>query len=230
MSTVPSIAQTGPGSGPAPAPSSTGGAAGAQSALSSDFETFLTLMTTQLENQDPLDPLDSADFAVQLATFSGVEQQVRTNELLERLTGSLGGSDIGALASLVGMEALVEAPVAFDGTPIELGVEVPAGAEAAAIVAYDAAGVAVSRDPVLPGQARAVWAGASADGGPLGAGPYRFELEILSGGTVAETRPVGAYAPIGEVRVEDGAALVVLSGGAIVAREDIAGLRNPERT
>ena len=47
--------------------------------LSSDFETFLKMLTVQLENQDPLNPVDSADYAVQLATFSGVEQQVQTN-------------------------------------------------------------------------------------------------------------------------------------------------------
>ena len=44
--------------------------------ISSDFQTFLTMLTTQLQNQDPLNPVESSDFAVQLATFSGVEQQV----------------------------------------------------------------------------------------------------------------------------------------------------------
>ena len=47
-----------------------------EAVISSDFETFLRMLTVQLENQDPLDPTDSADYAMQLATFSGVEQQV----------------------------------------------------------------------------------------------------------------------------------------------------------
>jgi flagellar basal-body rod modification protein FlgD len=47
----------------------------ASSGLSSDFETFLKMLTTQLKNQDPMNPVDSADYAVQLATFSSVEQQ-----------------------------------------------------------------------------------------------------------------------------------------------------------
>ena len=42
------------------------------------------------ENQDPLDPVKSEDFAVQLATFSGVEQQVLTNDLLESLLAQNG--------------------------------------------------------------------------------------------------------------------------------------------
>ncbi|MFV2001871.1 MAG: flagellar hook capping FlgD N-terminal domain-containing protein, partial [Paracoccaceae bacterium] len=53
--------------------------------VNSDFETFLKLLTTQLKNQDPLKPVDSSDFAVQLATFSSVEQQVKTNDLLTSL-------------------------------------------------------------------------------------------------------------------------------------------------
>ena len=52
--------------------------------ISSDFETFLRMLTVQMQNQDPLNPIQSSDFAVQLATFSGVEQQVRTNDLLEK--------------------------------------------------------------------------------------------------------------------------------------------------
>ena len=55
--------------------------------IGSDFDTFLKLLTTQMKNQDPLNPIDSTDYATQLATFSGVEQQTRTNQLLESLSG-----------------------------------------------------------------------------------------------------------------------------------------------
>lgn len=53
-----------------------------------DFTTFLTMLATQIKNQDPLNPMDGADFAVQLATFSGVEQQVQTNMLLQKIIDS----------------------------------------------------------------------------------------------------------------------------------------------
>ena len=43
------------------------------------------MLTTQIKNQDPLNPMEGTEFAVQLATFSGVEQQVQTNQLLARL-------------------------------------------------------------------------------------------------------------------------------------------------
>jgi len=40
--------------------------------ITSDFDTFLRMLTVQMQNQDPLNPIDSADYAVQLATFSGI--------------------------------------------------------------------------------------------------------------------------------------------------------------
>ena len=55
------------------------------SLIGNDFNTFLVMLTTQLQNQDPLNPIESSDYAVQLATFSGVEQQVRTNQLLQEI-------------------------------------------------------------------------------------------------------------------------------------------------
>ena len=86
-------ASAGAAAGTSGSASSTGASKG--SVLSSDFETFLKMLTTQLENQDPLNPIDSTDYAVQLATFAGVEQQVLTNDLLESMGGNSG---LGGLA------------------------------------------------------------------------------------------------------------------------------------
>ena len=65
----------------------TGGAAAASGAAALGpglgKDDFLLLLVTQLQNQDPLDPLKADDFASQLAEFTAMEQQLRTNELLE---------------------------------------------------------------------------------------------------------------------------------------------------
>jgi flagellar basal-body rod modification protein FlgD len=53
--------------------------------LAGNFNTFLTLLTTQLQNQDPLSPMDSNQFTQQLVEFSGVEQQINTNDNLKSL-------------------------------------------------------------------------------------------------------------------------------------------------
>lgn len=78
--------------------------------LANDFSDFLTLLTTQLQNQDPLDPMDSGEFTNQLVAFTGVEQQIRTNQNLEQLTALTQLNNIGNIAGYLGYDALVEAP------------------------------------------------------------------------------------------------------------------------
>ena len=134
---IPTQNQTQAGAFPNAASQSSGNAGEAASALSSDFETFLLMLTTQMENQDPLNPIESQDFAVQLATFSGVEQQVRTNDLLESLANGLGLSGMSQLAGWVGMEARVNAPAVFDVAPITLAPEPDPSSDNAVLVVRD---------------------------------------------------------------------------------------------
>lgn len=196
-------------------------------ALSSDFETFLKMLTTQMENQDPLNPIESADFAVQLATFSGVEQQIRTNDLLQDLTSGLGASGLSQLSGWVGMEARVSAPANFDGTPLTLAPEADPAADAAYLVVKSTSGQVVSREE-LPRDAETVaWAGVGNSGQPLPYGQYVFEVENIVGGEASSTTPVDHYALIREARQGDGTVDVVLDGGAVVASDAVRALRDP---
>jgi flagellar basal-body rod modification protein FlgD len=68
--------------------SGTGGTsqmAGSRATIAENFDTFLNVLTTQLKNQNPLDPMDTNAFTQQLVQFTGVEQQLKTNEFLETL-------------------------------------------------------------------------------------------------------------------------------------------------
>ncbi len=70
-----------------------------RSTMASNFDQFLQLLTTQLKNQSPLDPLDTNQFTQQLVQFSGVEQQLKTNELLNNMiTGSRISAATGAVS------------------------------------------------------------------------------------------------------------------------------------
>ncbi|MDQ7777603.1 MAG: flagellar hook capping FlgD N-terminal domain-containing protein [Paracoccus aminovorans] len=53
------------------------GTASEGSGTNSEFETFLKMLTTQIKNQDPLNPMEGTEFAVQLATFSGLSSRFR---------------------------------------------------------------------------------------------------------------------------------------------------------
>jgi flagellar basal-body rod modification protein FlgD len=78
--------------------------------LAEDFDDFLTLLTTQLQHQDPLDPMDSGEFTNQLVAFTGVEQQIQTNQNLETLQTLTALNNVGSTVAYLGQDALIEAP------------------------------------------------------------------------------------------------------------------------
>ncbi|MEM7719206.1 MAG: flagellar hook capping FlgD N-terminal domain-containing protein, partial [Pseudomonadota bacterium] len=195
--------------------------------ISSDFETFLLMLTTQLENQDPLNPIESQDFAVQLATFSGVEQQVLTNDLLSDLTSALGATELSELAGWVGMEARVTTPVAFDGAPIDVAVEPAPGSDQAQLIVKDEFGREVSREGVPLSGGTFSWVGRDTSGQPLPPGNYSLELSSISRGEVTNVQTAPHYARISEARQGLDGTNLVLEGGAIVLSDSVTALREP---
>ena len=195
--------------------------------LSSDFETFLKMLTTQMQNQDPLNPIESQDFAVQLATFSGVEQQVRTNDLLKSLNSGMGLAGITQLAGWVGMEARVDAPAEFDGAPITLSLNADAGSDEAVLVVRDVFGQIVTREAVPVDATTIEWAGVGTNGSPIWPGLYSFELESMNSGEITSIRPVEHYALVTEARQGPTGIEIVLRGGESVLAELVSALRNP---
>ena len=207
-----------------PAAGGPGGAPARRGSLG-DFDTFLRMLTAQMRNQDPTDPIDSADYAVQLATFAGVEQQVRTNDLLAGLSGQMALSGLAQMASWVGREARAAMPAWFDGSPVTISPNPLAVADAAELVVRDADGQEVVLLPIPVSSEPVEWAGVTADGDPLPSGLYRFEVVSLSGGAPLRTETAEVYGRVREVRSVDGQALLVMEGGATVAASAVTALR-----
>lgn len=59
------------------------------SAASLNYDSFLKLLTAQMKYQDPTKPMDSTQFVAQLASFSNVEQAIKTNTKLDALITSM---------------------------------------------------------------------------------------------------------------------------------------------
>lgn len=64
-----------------------------------NYESFLKLLVAQLKNQDPTEPMDSAQQMAQLATFSQVEQTIKTNKNLESM---LQRSSLNEASAVIG--------------------------------------------------------------------------------------------------------------------------------
>lgn len=210
-----------PNTGHLPTPPARPGAA-----LTSDFDTFLRLLTTQIRHQDPLNPMESTEFATQLATFSGVEQQVRTNDLLSGLLARQGESDLARLAGWVGMEARSTAPVHLDGAPVTLDIAAPPGADHAELVVIDPHGVEVGRLPVSTQAGIIEWTGTTTRGASLPHGDYQLMLESSAAGEILALEPVEHYARVTEAHLRPGGEVVlILAGGTTATTAEITGVR-----
>lgn len=195
--------------------------------ISSDFETFLKMLTVQMQNQDPLNPVDSSDYAVQLATFSGVEQQVQTNDLLKGLTALLGTSGMAQMAAWVGKEARAPAAGYFDGSPITIAPNPAIIAEKAEVVVRNASGTEVDRFEIPVTADPVEWSGLDAQGYPRDLGLYNFEVISTAGGDILAQDPVDVYSTITEVRSQGGETVLILEGGAAISAAQVSALRDP---
>jgi flagellar basal-body rod modification protein FlgD len=200
--------------------------ANAQSALTSDFQTFIKMLTAQAENQDPLNPMDSAEYASQLASFSSVEQQVKTNDLLAGLAAQMGSSNLAQLSNWVGMDARSAASVRFEGDPVILHPLPARLADEAYLVVSDEIGQEVQRLAVALDGKPIEWAGVSANGSALPAGSYRFEVENYAQGALLGNSPVESYQRVEEAQMIDGQIILLLQGGGAISPEDVIGLRS----
>jgi flagellar basal-body rod modification protein FlgD len=193
--------------------------------IDSDFETFLKMLTTQMKNQDPLDPIDNSDYAVQLATFSGVEQQVKTNDLLGSLGTQFGVMSMSELAGWVGKEGRAAMPVTFDGTPVTLWTTPDSRADTAELVVKSSTGAVVSRTAVDPATETLTWDGKDATGALLPSGTYTLSVESFAAGASLGSAPVESYAKVQEARLDNGTVRLVFPGGVEVAADKVTGLR-----
>jgi flagellar basal-body rod modification protein FlgD len=199
----------------APAPAST--------VLNSDFETFLKMLTVQMQNQDPLNPMDSSEYAMQLATFSGLEQQVLTNELLNSLIYLGSQTGVSGLADWIGLEGRSGGQAYFDGnTSVGMHAAPLNYATAAQLVVYDENGTEVDRMDIPVDAQNLNW-----DGARQPAGLYSFQVESYANGELAEVSAAETWARIQEARNDNGAVLLVMEGGAEVYSDQITGVRDP---
>jgi len=206
-------------------PANARASSGQTSKITSDFNTFLKMLTVQMQNQDPLNPIDSSDYAVQLATFSGVEQQVQTNQLLAEMSGRFAQMGMSEMAGWIGQEARSNAPVYYDGDPVTLSPNPAVGADKTVIVVKDAQGRLVSREDIPVGTVPYQWLGAGATGSPLPHGTYSISLESWKGEGMIDTRPIEHYARVIEARGGAGGTKLVLEGGIEVPATSVTGLR-----
>lgn len=186
--------------------------------LAENFDTFLTLLTTQLKNQDPLSPMDSTQFTQQLVQMTGVEQQLLTNDLLEKLVANTG-SGVATAVSLIGKEVRADSNLsALSGGKAEWVYKLDRAADDVKVEVLDSKGRIVQT--VAPtdnaaGEHTFVWDGKTADGSKAADGIYslRVTAKDSEGSTVASG--VLAQGVVTGVQQVEGQTLITINGAQI---------------
>lgn len=165
-------------------PTAAGAATGTQqnnalSQLSGNFNTFLTLLTTQLQNQDPLSPMDSNQFTQQLVEFSGVEQQINTNDNLKTLIGLTQSQGVNNAVGYLGKTVtLTNGKAALSGGAANWTYALNNTAAMTALTVTDANGkvVYVTQGETNSGAHSFTWDGKSNAGSDLPDGTYTLTV------------------------------------------------------
>ena len=151
--------------------------------IADNFDTFLQLLTTQLKHQNPLDPLDTNAFTQQLVQFTGVEQQLKTNDFLAAMMAS---TQIASNSQAVGYIGKV---VTASGVKSELVEGSAAWHFATAkdatitVTVKDASGNSVftKQGSVKSGESVFNWDGIGSDGKQKPDGSYSIQIEARDG-------------------------------------------------
>jgi flagellar basal-body rod modification protein FlgD len=62
-----------------------------------NYDAFLQLLIAEMKSQDPTKPADTAAYMGQLASFSAVEQGIKTNKKLDDMMTSMAFTQAGSL-------------------------------------------------------------------------------------------------------------------------------------
>ncbi len=144
-----------------------------------NYQDFLKLLTTQLQNQDPTAPADTNQLTQQIATLSQVEQQINTNQNLQKLISLFNTTSMNSVVGYIGkqVESDGDKGVLQNGDA-SFVYNLDKDAESAKIQILDASGdVVLSADGTkLAGRNEVLWDGKDSNGKQLADGTYTIKV------------------------------------------------------
>ena len=188
-----------------------------------NFNTFLTLLTTQLQNQDPLSPMDSSTFTQQLVSFSGVEQQINTNNNLQSLIGLQTTDESIAALPLVGQQIEYNSATApLQNGQASFSYSLPSTAAQTALAVTDANGNVIynTTGQTAAGQYNFVWNGQTNSGQQMpNGGAYTLQVVSSDASKNPITATVQSIGTVGSVAINSGTATFDVDGVSVPMSE-----------
>ncbi|MGO4154639.1 flagellar hook assembly protein FlgD [Cupriavidus sp. YAF13] len=188
------------------------------SASAADLQnSFLTMLVTQMNNQDPLNPMDNSQLTSQLAQISQVSGMQTLNTTLNSLLSQVSASRAMDSAALIGHTVMVpgNATTVASGVPGQIGVDLPATADAVTVSVLDKDGNVV-RTIDMKGQTAGVhdiaWDGKNDAGVAVADGDYSFKVAATANGK--SVAPVAlVYGKVNSISGDSTGVLVDIGGG-----------------
>lgn len=165
--------------------------------LAGNFDTFLKLLTTQLQNQDPMSPMDSNQFTQQLVAFSGVEQQINTNDNLQSLIALSMSQQASAAVNYIGHSVVMtDGTGALQNGAVDWTYNLAAPAAGTTLTVTDATGKTVysQSGDTAQGNNDFAWDGKDSNGNQLPDGQYTLSVAASASDGSAITSTIASKA------------------------------------
>jgi len=197
-------------------------------------EQFLNLLIEQLKNQDPLNPMDSTDFTAQLAQFSSLEQLFDVNKNLAAMQDYSATTNRPSALSMIGKQVTFAGSgtvtLAEGDNDVLLKFDLADNANQTTVTITDETGQEVARLDLGyqdAGSQQISWDGLDANGQPLPAGIYHFQVVAADeiGNSVTVTLYGSGLVQGIETDSSTGQTVVVLASGQVPI-DEIVGVRD----
>jgi flagellar basal-body rod modification protein FlgD len=187
--------------------------------LADDFAQFLRLLTVQLQNQDPLSPMDSTEFTNQLVAFTGVEQQINTNQKLDSLVAlSLGNSFSSALNYVGKTASYLSREFYHDGTnPNTIKYALDDNAIETKLRVLNDAGEIIYEEngKTTIGSHDFVWDGKNKQGQMMPPGTYEIRIDALNADKKAIGSSTVVSGVVSGIETQNGAIFAIVGDRAV---------------
>ncbi|MGB0169296.1 MAG: FlgD immunoglobulin-like domain containing protein, partial [Paracoccaceae bacterium] len=172
-----------------------------------------------------LNPVDSADYAMQLAAFSTVEQQVLLNQKMDMLQNNLRQNTLASLSAWIGKTVKLPGSFTYSGGEVTALITPPTGSEKTDFIVRDAAGTDIFRHRLGAQDQEFSWAGTTSEGSIAPVGPYNFALEGFAKDQSLGVSELASLQTIEEIAQPADDILVTLENGQALPWKSLTGLR-----
>lgn len=202
-----------------------------RSKLNANFDTFVKMLTTQLQYQDPMNPTDTSQFTNQLVMYSQVEQQMNSNDKLDKLIGLQQGQGVQSALGYMGWEVSTNStnlPLQDGEAHFEISVAKPAASVSLSIT--DSAGKFVrglSLSNIDSTTGEIVWDGKDTNGNVMSAGTYKISASAKDTAGNAVTATTKTYGIVTAIDIDSSGNTILKMGDMTISPDDIRSVRTP---